>query len=142
VNACGAKSLAEYTRADALRYRDYLIVKGLVGSIVGRVVSSIRAVFNFAIFEYALDFKNPFVGMYFDKSAGVSKRLPIPIEDIRKVQNQCRLIENDLRWLAALVSDSGMRLAEGAGLLKSDITLNADTPHKPETASVEATEDL
>ena len=82
VDACGAKTLAEYTRADALRYRDYLIARGLVGSSVGRVISSIRAVLNFAISEYALDFKNPFVGMYFDKSAGVSKRLPIPIEDI------------------------------------------------------------
>ena len=67
--------------------------------------------------------------MYFDKSAGVSKRLPIPIDDIRKVQNQCRLIDDDLRWLVALVSDTGMRLAEGAGLLKSDIILDADIPH-------------
>ena len=85
VDACGAKTLAEYTRADALRYRDHLISKGLVGSSVSRVISSIRAVFNFAISEYAFDLKNPFVGMYFDKSAGISKRLPIPIEDIRKV---------------------------------------------------------
>jgi integrase len=92
-------------------------------------ISSIRAVFNFAISEYALDLKNPFVGMYFDKSAGVSKRLPIPIKDIRKVQNQCRLMDDDLRWLVALVSDTGMRLAEGAGLLKSDIILDADIPH-------------
>ena len=129
VDACGAKTLAEYTRADALRYRDYLIAKGLVGSSVGRVISSIRAIFNFAISEYALELKNPFVGMHFDKSAGVSKRLPIPIEDIRKVQNQCRLIDDDLRWLVALVSDTGMRLAEGAGLLKSDIILDADIPH-------------
>ena len=129
VDACGAKNLAEYTRADALSYRDYLIAKGLVGSSVGRVISSIRAVFNFAISEYALDLKNPFVGMYFDKSAGVSKRLPIPIKDIRKVQNQCRLIDDDLRWLVALVSDTGMRLAEGAGLLKTDIILDADIPY-------------
>ena len=129
VDACGAKTLAEYTRADALSYRDYLIAKGLVGSSVSRVISSIRAIFNFAISEYALDLKNPFVGMYFDKSAGVSKRLPIPIDDIRKVQHLCRTIDDDLRWLVALISDTGMRLAEGAGLLKSDIILDADTPH-------------
>ena len=129
VDACGAKTLAEYTRSDALRYRDYLIAKGLVGSSVSRVISSIRAVFNFAISEYALDLKNPFVGMYFDKSAGVSKRLPIPIEDICKVQHLCKKIDDDLRWLVALVSDTGMRLAEGAGLLKSDIILDADIPH-------------
>ena len=129
VDACGAKTLAEYTRADALSYRDYLIAKGLVGSSVSRVISSIRAVFNFAISEYALDLKNPFLGMYFDKSAGVSKRLPMPIEDILKVQHLCRTIDDDLRWLVALISDTGMRLAEGAGLLKSDIILDGDIPH-------------
>ena len=129
VDACGAKTLAEYTRADALTYRDYLIAKGLVGSSVSRVISSIRAIFNFAISEYALDLKNPFVGMYFDKSAGVSKRLPIPIDDIIKVQHLCRTIDDDLRWLVALISDTGMRLAEGAGLLKSDIILDGDIPH-------------
>ena len=129
VDACGAKTLAEYTRADALSYRDYLIAKGLVGSSVSRVMSSIRAIFNFAISEYALDLKNPFVGMYFDKSAGVSKRLPIPIDDIIKVQHLCRTIDDDLRWLVALISDTGMRLAEGAGLLKSDIILDGDIPH-------------
>ena len=31
IDACGVKPLAEYTRADALGYRDYLITKGLVG---------------------------------------------------------------------------------------------------------------
>ena len=82
VEACGAKDLADYSRADALKYRDYLIAKGMAGSSVSRVVSSIRAVMNFAISEYALDLKNPFVGMYHDRLAGVSKRLPIPIEDI------------------------------------------------------------
>ena len=117
-----------YSRADALKYRDYLIAKGMVGSSVSRVISSIRAVFNFAIFEYALDLKNPFTGMYFDKTAGVSKRLPIPISDIRKVQEQCRIIDDEMRWLVALVSDTGLRLAEAARLLKSDLVLDADIP--------------
>jgi hypothetical protein len=33
------KTLAEYTRADTLSYRDYLIAKGLVGSSVSRVMT-------------------------------------------------------------------------------------------------------
>ena len=82
VEACGAKDLADYSRADALKYRDYLIAKGMAGSSVSRVISSIRAVMNFAISEYARDLKNPFVNMYDDRLAGVSQRLPIPIEDI------------------------------------------------------------
>ena len=79
--------------------------------------------------EYALDLKNPFVGMYFDKSAGVSKRLPISLEDILNIQQECRVIDDDLRWLVAVVSDTGMRLAEAAGLLKSDIILDSVIPH-------------
>jgi integrase len=129
VNACGTKTLTTYTRADALKYRDYLINRGMVGSSVGRVLNSIRAIFNFAISEYALDLKNPFVGMYFDKSAGVSKRLPISLEDILNIQQECRVIDDDLRWLVAVVSDTGMRLAEAAGLLKSDIILDSVIPH-------------
>ena len=128
VEASGAKDLADYSRADALKYRDYLIAKGMAGSSVSRVISSIRAVMNFAISEYALDLKNPFVGMYHDRLAGVSKRLPIPIEDISKVQQQCTSLDDDLRWLVALVSDTGMRLAEVSGLLKTDIILDEGMP--------------
>ena len=128
VEACGTKDLDGHSRSDALKYRDYLIAKGMVGSSVSRVMSSIRAVFNFAISEYALDLKNPFTGMYYDKTAGVSKRLPIPIDDIRMVQRQCRIIDDEMRWLIALVSDTGLRLAEAAGLLKSDLVLDADIP--------------
>ena len=128
VEACGAKDLADYSRADALKYRDYLIAKGMAGSSVSRVISSIRAVINFAISAYALDLKNPFVGMYHDRLAGVSKRLPIPIEDIRKVQQRCLSLNDDLRWLVALVSDTGMRLAEVGGLLKTDIILDECIP--------------
>ena len=38
-------------------------------------------------------------------------------------------LDDDVRWLVALISDTGMRLAEAAGLLVSDIKLNADVPH-------------
>ena len=33
-----------------------------------------------------------------------------------------------MRWLVALISDTGMRLAERAGLMKSDIQLDGDIP--------------
>ena len=49
--------------------------------------------------------------------------------NIRKVQHLFRKIDDDLRWLVALVSDTGMRLAESAGQLKDDIILDADIPH-------------
>jgi len=34
-----------------------------------------------------------------------------------------------MRWLIALISDTGMRLGEAAGLLKEDIKANEPFPH-------------
>ncbi|MEL0205892.1 MAG: integrase, partial [Alphaproteobacteria bacterium] len=33
------------------------------------------------------------------------------------------------RWLLALISDTGMRLSEAAGLASDDIVLDAEIPH-------------
>ena len=33
VEACGAKAMRDYSRGDALAYRDYVIAKGLVGVV-------------------------------------------------------------------------------------------------------------
>ena len=59
----------------------------------------------------------------------VEIRKPIPIKDIKYIQSLCREYDDDLRWLIALLSDTGMRLGEGAGLLKSDINLKTELPH-------------
>ena len=104
VKACGSKDLHEYTRADALQYRDHLVKKGLAGSSITRVLNTVRPVFNFAISEYALDIKNPFVGIYHDRSYGVSKRLPIPVDVLREIQKECIVYDDEMRWLVAILS--------------------------------------
>jgi len=130
IGLCGNKPLSDYTRQDALQFRDWLIARGLTGSSVTRNFSYLKAVINFALSEYALDVRNPFIGVYHDRSAGVLVRKPIPIDDIRNIQSECRAIDDDMRWLIALISDTGMRLAEGAGLLKQDfIGLDTDHPY-------------
>ena len=128
IDIAGNKPLGSYSRSDALRFRDWLVERGLSGSSVTRNFSYIKAVFNFAVSEYALDLKNPFIGVYHDRSSGVVKRKPIPMSDILNIQAECRNIDDDLRWLIALLSDTGLRLAEGAGLLKTDINLDAEIP--------------
>ena len=85
LEACGVKCLHEYTRADALKYRDYLVNKGLVGSSITRIFNTLRSVINFAIAELALNLKNSFVGLYHDRNAGVAKRKPMSFAIIRSV---------------------------------------------------------
>jgi len=130
IGLCGNKQLSDYTRQDALQFRDWLVARGLTGSSITRNFSYLKAVINFALSEYALDVRNPFIGVYHDRSAGVLVRKPIPIDDIRIIQSKCRAIDDDMRWLIALISDTGMRLAEGAGLLKRDfVGLDTDLPY-------------
>ena len=107
-------------RSDATKFRDYLFAKGLNGASVARIFGTVRAVINLALSEFGLAIVNPFSNVYFDHSVGVKKRLPVEPEDIKKVQQECYKADDEKRWLIALIADTGMRLAEGAGLLRSD----------------------
>jgi len=128
IENCSNKPLAGYTRQDALIFRDWLVARGLTGSSVTRNFSYVKAVINFALSEFALDIRNPFVGVYHDRSKGVITRKPIPLDDLRHVQRECMQIDDDIRWLVVLVSDTGMRLAEAAGLSVNDFNLQDDIP--------------
>ena len=120
IDCCGMKGLKEYVRSDATKFRDYLFAKGLNGASVARIFGTVRAVINLALSEFGLSIVNPFSNVYFDHSVGVKKRLPVKPEDITKVQAECYEADDGKRWLIALIADTGMRLAEGAGLLRSD----------------------
>ena len=120
IDCCGMKNLHDYLRSDATQFRDYLFAKGLNGSSVARIFGTVRAVTNLAISEFGLSIVNPFSNVYFDQSQGVKKRIPVKPEDIEKVQRECYKADDEKRWLIALIADTGIRLGEGAGLLRSD----------------------
>ena len=126
IENCGNKPLAANTRQDALVFRDWLVARGLTGSSVTRNFSYVKAVINFALSEFALEIRNPFVGVYHDRSKGVGTRKPIPLDALRRVQSECVQIDDDIRWLVSLVSDTGMRMAEAAGLSVTDFNLQGD----------------
>ena len=114
---------------DSGKYRDFLFNKGLSASSVRRIFSSISAVFNISINEVGINMVNPFSGTYIPDDNKTKTRLPIPIENIRSIQAECKSINDDNRWLIALISDTGMRLSEAVGLLTNDIILDNHIPH-------------
>ncbi|MDC1468787.1 site-specific integrase, partial [Planktomarina temperata] len=120
IDCCGMKDLHDYVRSDATKFRDYLFAKGLNGASVARIFGTVRAVINLALSEFGLAIVNPFSNVYFDHNVGVKKRHPVKPEDIKTVQEECYKADDEKRWLIALIADTGMRLAEGAGLLRSD----------------------
>jgi integrase len=126
---CGDKDLGDIKRSDATKLRDFLVAKGLSGSSIVRLFTTFKAVFNFVSSEHGLDLKNPFSGVYMNREDGVKERLPVPTKTIERVQSECVKLDDDIRWVAALVSDTGMRLSEAVGLANTDIVLDHPHPH-------------
>ena len=129
VQLAGDKVINGYTRNDALLFRDSLLKREVSHNTVKRNFECIRAIWNFAARENGVSDPNPFANMNYGNGAAAVKRMPIPIDDIRKVQQLCYQKDDDIRWLIALLSDTGMRLAEAAGLAKEDVFLDTEIPH-------------
>ena len=129
IEAIGNKDLMDYEPSDGGVFRDWLTEKGLASSSVKRVFSTIRAITNLAIAEYGLDMRSPFANVYFPELDDIKERLPVSPHDIKLIQRHCRETNDEMRWLLALISDTGMRLAEAAGLELNDIVLDSEIPY-------------
>ena len=129
IELLGDRPVDNYSSSDAASFRDYLLKRGLTVSSVKRNFSSIRSIFNLTIQEHGLDINNPFSKTYMPELDDKQHRESIPSKTIKYIQSLCREYDDDLRWLIALLSDTGMRLGEGVGLLKSDINLDCEIPH-------------
>jgi len=128
VKVIGNKLLHEISRKDAAAVRDDLVAKGLAPSSVTRVLTTIKAVINFAIQEEGSELSNPFKGLFVDKTIRPKKRMPVPLNDLQRVQQQCWHADDELRWIVAAISDTGCRMAEIVGLSKADVRLDGDIP--------------
>ena len=129
VRAIGKRKLSQITSKDASKYRDWLMGKGLRMSSVHRYFSALRAITSFAISENGLSCKNPFIGVYLPPKTDSVKRVPVKGDSLRLIQHLCFQIDDEIRHLLCLISDTGMRLGEAVGLLKDDIKLDATIPH-------------
>jgi len=129
IETLGNRFIGAYTSSDASLFRDHLFEKGMASSTVKRVFSSLRSIVNLTIQEEGLEARNAFSRTFIPKKDDRQERKPIPISDIRSIQSTCRGMDDDLRRLIALVSDTGMRLSEATGLLKTDLILSAEHPY-------------
>ena len=119
----GGRPTSSHSSNEAAQFRDCCIGQYMGIKTVKRVFASVRAIINLAISEEGFDCSNAFAKTYFPDDDNAQIRQPISMEDIWKVQSLCRDNDDEMRWLIALISDTGMRLGEAAGLLKEDIKL-------------------
>ena len=103
--------MEEITSCDAGRFRDHLFERGMSSSSVKRIFSTVRAVRNLTIKEHGLDRSNVFSGTFIPDDTRTVKRKPVPLDQLIKIQKECFDIDDEARWLIAMISDIGMRLS-------------------------------
>ena len=103
----GHEQLDEITSKDAGRFRDYLFDRGMSSSSINRIFSTVRAVINLSIKEHGLDWSNVFSGTYIPDDSRSAKRIPIPANQLREIQKECFEVDDEARWLIAMISDTG-----------------------------------
>ena len=128
IEVLGDRPINDYASSEAGKLRDALLDKGLAVTSIKRMFGSIKAIINLAMAEHGIEGRNPFASIHMPDEMP-EERQPISLDDIRRIQYECKQVDDENRWLLALISDTGMRLSEAAGLAKDDIVLDADMPH-------------
>ena len=127
--AIGNKPIASFSSSEAAQFRDWCLEQGMTISTVKRVFGSVRAIINLVMREHGIEGSNAFSGTFMPDRGDASTRQPIPTDKLRSIQLRCQTTDDEPRWLVALISDTGMRLSEAAGLARDDIVLDADISH-------------
>lgn len=91
VTCLGDLEIEALGRADAGKFRDFLIEKGLSTTSIKRVFATVRAAMNLVISEHGLDRLNPFSGTFIPEVGDKRIRVPIPDVQILSIQRACTL---------------------------------------------------
>lgn len=129
VDCLGNRPLDCYSTRDAAEFRSWLTEKGLSYGSLQRIFSGTKAIINLCIKEQGLNCQNAFSRVFIPNETKKIKRQPISNSDLIVLSKSCYEINDDIRWLVALIINTGMRLSEAVGLLISDINLDSDIPY-------------
>ena len=123
------KPIDAFFRSEANALREYLRGRGLAQESIARNLTSIRAVVNFVLKEEGLPPNQAFSGVYLGEPESKKKRYVPTLQELKKLQLLCRKADDELRWLLALISDTGLRLSEALGLCREDVVLEGETSY-------------
>ena len=129
VTELGDKPINSYSRKNALELRDAFMRRQLSVASIKRNLNNINALTGLVCKELGHPAPVAFRGLFFKETYKQAQRLSVPDKQLHLLQARCRKVDDEARWLLALVSDTGMRLSEAIGLSRDDIRLNEDVPH-------------
>src|SRR5690606_3286093 len=104
--------------------------RGVKTGTIRRYINTIHAVIGTWLREKEIDRTNPFTRIAIPANGeDAKKRQPFTEDELNTLFAACKAKDDDVRWLIAILADTGARMAEITGLAMSDLVLDAETPH-------------
>ena len=117
-------------RDDAHTYINAEQKRGVKTGTIRRYINTIHAVIGTWLREKEIDRTNPFTRIAIPANGeDAKKRQPFTGDELKTLFTECKAKDDDVRWLIAILADTGARMAEITGLAMSDLVLDAETPH-------------
>jgi integrase len=126
----GDREVRDYRREDAKLFVHHLTKKGNKTATVRRRINSMSAILNYAYSELDVDKRNPFSRLLIQGEGQDSKtRGTFTTDQLLRGYEQSLAGCNTLRLLFPILGETGCRLAEVVGLMKSDINWHDQILH-------------
>lgn len=123
------RPIDKVTRKDVEHFIDQRLKTAKTGT-VRRELNALTAVWNCAARDTNVITPNPFTRHVIpDEGKDKKARIPYTDQELVSLYQSCKDRDDDIRWLTALIIDTGARMAEITGLALSDLVLDADVPH-------------
>jgi len=130
IAAISNKYIDEVSRDDGRLYINTELSRGVTTGTVRRRLKALNAIFNAYIREKGLDWKNHFAKLQISgEGCDEKKREPFTASELMFLQTECMNADDDMRWILAILSDTGARLGEVVGLAVNDFNLDYETPY-------------
>lgn len=124
------KSIRKLTRDDTKLHIEKCLKSGSKTTTVRRRLRSFSAIVNLWIRERDTTATNAFSGLRIKNEGKDSRRrVPVSMDSLEALYQASRAADDDIRWLSAMLMDTGARISEVAGLLIDDIKLKGPVPH-------------
>ncbi|MEO3416401.1 DUF6538 domain-containing protein [Roseovarius sp. CAU 1744] len=127
----GDLPIDKYRREHGNAFVKDLLDSGLKKASIKRYVNQVRPIFNTAITELEIEMANPLSNVKIPDSGRHKEdfRRPFTLPQIRVIQQVCRDKDDQRRWIISMLSDTGARLSEVAGLLTEDVYVETSVPY-------------
>lgn len=122
LSVAGDREVRDYRREDAKLFVHHLTKKGNKTATIRRRINSMSAILNYAYSELDVDKRNPFSRLHIKgEGQDSNKRGTFTADQLVSGYQQALEGSSNVRLLFPILGETGCRLAEAVGLLKSDI---------------------